>query len=146
MVESFVVDASVVAKWFSRGEDNENEARILRDAWSNGSAVLYAPAQLQFEVINSIWKNPGIDLETACSLARLAVRLSPARVDVGEDLAEDAMALARSTKLTYYDTVYVVLAKSLEHPLISADSEQLSIAEGYCKALHLAKVRDELKG
>lgn len=145
MIEELVVDASVVAKWFNRGEHNEEEAKVLRDAWSEGRVHLYAPDLLIYEVANSIQKNPGINTKTARSLARLLPRLSPTGLQMDEDASEETIALARRTKLTYYDAAYLVLAKSSNRVLITADNEQLSAARGYSTARHIASIRDLLK-
>jgi len=135
-----VVDASVVAKWFNRGEANEEEATRLRDKWVDGRVELYAPSLLLFEVANSIWNNPNVPGKTAYSLVRLAVRVLPTLLNPQEDVAEQAMLLARRKRLTFYDSVYLALAKSLSLLLITADQEQLVAATKYTKAAHLSTV------
>jgi hypothetical protein len=40
MPDSFVVDASVMAKWFNTGEVNEEDALKLRSAWIDGRVEL----------------------------------------------------------------------------------------------------------
>lgn len=97
-----------------------------------------APALLHFEVANSIWKNPNVSARSARSLIRLMVRLAPKLVDLGADVAEQAMSLGRRKRLAYYDTAYLALAKSLSLPLITADQEQLIVAKGYTTAIHLS--------
>ena len=69
MPDSFVVDASVVAKWFNKGESNEEEALALRNAWIERKVELCSPSLLIYEVCNSIWKNPNIDKDKATSLS-----------------------------------------------------------------------------
>lgn len=101
---------------------------------------LYAPSLLLFEVANSIWKNPGLKARTARSLVRLAVRISPSLLNPREEVAEQAMLLAKKAKLTFYDSIYLALAKSLSSLLITADQEQLSAATGYTKAVHLSAI------
>ncbi len=140
MVESYVVDASVVAKWFNRGEANEREATLLRDAWIDRRTELFAPSLLLFEVANAIWKNPNVDRKTARSLTRLAVRISPSLLNPKEEVAEQAMRLARAQKITFYDAVYPAISKSLSFPLITADREQLTVSQGYTKAMHLSAI------
>ncbi|MBI2185481.1 MAG: type II toxin-antitoxin system VapC family toxin [Thaumarchaeota archaeon] len=141
MLESYVVDASVVAKWFNTGEAYEKEARNLRDAWISGKLHLRAPSMLPFEVANSIWKNPNISTKVARSLVRLVIRLSPDLMNPREEDSEQAMLLARRTKLTFYDSIYLTLAKSLSSILVTADDEQLSASNGYTKAVHIASIK-----
>lgn len=140
MAETYVVDASVVAKWFNKGETNEAEAIALRKAWISGDVELVAPTLLHFEVGNSIWKNPNVSARKARSLVRLMVRLTPKLVDLGGEEAEQAMLLARRMKLPYYDTVYLALAKSLSAAFITADQEQLDAAKGYVDCSHLSSI------
>src|SRR5579875_334303 len=134
MPDSFVVDASVVAKWFNKGESNEEEALALRNAWIDGKVELYSPTLLIYEVCNSIWKNPNIGKDKATSLSRLAVRLSPTLLEVREDESSESMNFARRNKLTFYDSVYIVLSKFMKHSLVSADRDQLQASKGFAAA------------
>jgi predicted nucleic acid-binding protein len=137
LVKAYVVDASVVAKWFNKGETNEREALALRSGWSDGSVSLRSPALIVYEVANAIWKNSNIESGKAASLVRLLIRLSPDHVELTEDLSEEAMNLARRNKMTFYDSIYVALSNHLKLPLITADSDQLDAARNYTKALHI---------
>jgi len=138
MAESYVVDASVVAKWFNRGEDYEDKASAVRKAWVDDELELIAPSHLPFEVANSIWKNPNIKARNAGILAKLMVRLSPRLDSLSEELAQESMSLARRKGLTFYDASYLALAKFLSRPLLTADAEQLVAAARYVVASHLA--------
>jgi predicted nucleic acid-binding protein len=66
------------------------------------------------------------------------LRLSPKLVNLGREEAEQAMTLARKMNLTYYDSAYLALARSLSAPLITADQEQLDAAKGYAEGSHLS--------
>jgi len=138
MTESYVVDASVVGKWFNRGEEFERESDHLRRAWMSGEMRLVAPSHLPFEVANSIWKNPNIGAGLAGRLAKVLVDMSPELNDLSEDMAERAMSVARRRHVTFYDASYLVLAKLLSVPLITADDHQIRVASGYTKAFHLS--------
>jgi len=136
--ESYVVDASVVAKWFNRGEDFERESDLLRGAWVRDDVKLSAPAHLPFEVANSIWKNPNVGTQKARGMAKVLVELSPKLHDLTESLAESAMSIARRKRLSFHDASYIALARALSLPLITADNEQLRAASRYARALHLS--------
>ena len=103
---------------------------------------LYAPSLLLFEVANSVWRNPGVPLRTSRSLVRLAVRISPTLLNLQESVAEQAMVLARRAKLTFYDSIYLAVAKSLSLVLVTVDRDQLLAANGYTKAVHLSRVQE----
>ncbi len=145
MVDSYLVDASVIAKWFNRGESNEKEALTLRDAWSTGRVGLYSPALLIFEVCNAIWKNPNAQPSQAFSLAKLAIRLRPNLIEVGEIDSEEAMVFAKKSKLTFYDSIYITLAKSRKWPLITADKDQLDLGRTYTRTFHISEISDIIR-
>ena len=132
------MDASVVAKWFNRGEEYEREAIALRKAWVGDKMELVAPSHLPFEVANSIWKNPNIRPRHVGTLVRLMVRISPRLKDLSEEVAVKAMSLARRRSLTFYDASYLALARFLACPLVTADREQLEAAVRYATAMHLS--------
>ena len=140
MAESLIVDASVVAKWFNEGESHEREALALQSAWISGRIQLHSPSLVTYEVCNSIWKNPNIDDEKAESLSKLAIRLKPNLIFVEERESSETMSLARKRKITVYDAIYIVLSKFRRCPLISADENQLRVAKGYTKAIHIREV------
>ncbi len=131
----------MVAKWFNKGEADELEATSLRRAWVNGNVRLYSPSLMLFEVANSIWKNPKVTTATARSLVKVAVRVSPALINLEEGVAALAMRIAKRTKSTFYDAVYVALAKSFSLQLITADQKQFSVSSGYAKVMYLSSFR-----
>jgi predicted nucleic acid-binding protein len=129
-----------MAKWFNKGEDDEEEALALRKAWLDENVDLFAPSLIIYEVCNSIWKNPNIGRIQALSLTKLVVTLKPSLIEVKEDESEEAMKLARKNKLTFYDAIYVVLSKSHKCPLITSDNGQLELAKGYTTSSHISDI------
>lgn len=93
-----------------------------------------------FEVANSIWKNPNIPNDVARSLVKTAVNVSPTLVNPRERVVELAMLIARRTALTFYDAVYLALAKSLSLHFITADHKQLSASDTYVKSFHISQL------
>jgi len=89
-----LIDASVVAKWFNRGESHEQEA--------------FGPSHIVYEICNSIWKKSNVDRELASSLSKLVVRLAPTLLNIGEAESSEPMDMVRKNKLTFYDAVYIV--------------------------------------
>jgi predicted nucleic acid-binding protein len=117
-VSVFVVDASVVVKWFVPEIHSDAARRLL---------VLpheyVAPDLLFAETANTIWKKIRREELTAeegqhlvADIAQIAVETVPCRA-----LAEDAHALANATGRTVYDSMYVALAVRLNTRSITAD-------------------------
>jgi predicted nucleic acid-binding protein len=117
-VSVFVVDASVVVKWFVPEIHSEAAKRLL-----GVSHEYLAPDRLFAETTNTIWKKvrrgelkPDDGEQLVADIGRVAVETVSCRA-----LAEDAYALAHATGRTVYDALYVVLAIRLETRLITAD-------------------------
>jgi predicted nucleic acid-binding protein len=123
-VSIFVVDASVVVKWFVP-EIHSTEARRLLAL----SHTYLAPDLLFAEAANTIWKKirrEELTLEEGQQLVADVGRIAVETVSC-RSLAEDAHALANATGRTVYDSMYVALAVRLNTRSITAD-ERLEAA------------------
>ncbi len=115
-----VVDASVALKWFLQESDTEHAMR-LRERHLTGEILLAAPDLLLYEVGNALrfkhdFTVTGIQ-EALTALLRLQLEL----IGPTERLLHHAVALARQSRLTYYDALYLAAASELEARLITAD-------------------------
>lgn len=117
-MKTFVVDASVAAKWFFE-EDQSTAARRLFSA----GRTLIAPDLLGVELANAIWKRAQrreLDTKEAADLLadfqRLAVEIAPSA-----PYLPVALELALITGRTVYDCLYLALAISKQAQVITAD-------------------------
>jgi predicted nucleic acid-binding protein len=117
-VSVFVVDASVVVKWFVPEMYSDAARRLLALPHE-----YVAPDLLFAETANTIWKKVRREELTAeegrklvADIGRIAVETVSCRA-----LAEDAHALANATGRTAYDSMYVALAVRLHTRAITAD-------------------------
>jgi predicted nucleic acid-binding protein len=117
-VSIFVVDASVVVKWFMPEVHSEASRRLL---------VLphdyVAPDLLFAEAANAIWKKIRREELTSEEGQQLVEDIGQIAVETVScrALAEDAHALANATGRTVYDSMYVALAVRLNTRAITAD-------------------------
>ena len=114
----FIVDASVVVKWFVPEIHSAAARRLLALPHE-----YIAPDLLFAETANTIWKKIRRKELTnedgqrlVADIGRIAVDTFPCRV-----LAEDAHALANATGRTVYDAMYVALAVRFDTRLLTAD-------------------------
>ena len=116
----FVVDASVVLKWFVPEIHSEAARRLLAAPHEFVSPDLLFP-----ELGNAIWKKVRKGELSAGDGRRLAADISGIAVDTiaTRGLMVDAHALAITTGLTVYDAMYLALAVRLETVLITADDK-----------------------
>ena len=114
----FVLDASVVIKWFVPEIHSDAARRLLATTHQYLSPDLLFP-----EVGNAIWKKVRRGELTADEGQRLAADVSSIAVETvsTRGLMIDAHALAITTGLTMYDAMYLTLAVRLKTELITAD-------------------------
>jgi predicted nucleic acid-binding protein len=117
-VSVYVVDASVVIKWFLPEIHGDAARRLL-----SGPHEFFSPDLLFPEVGNVIWKKVRCGELMAEHGERLAADISTVAVETvpTRGLVVDAHALAAATGLTVYDCMYLALAVRLETEMITAD-------------------------
>jgi predicted nucleic acid-binding protein len=136
----FVVDASVVVKWFVPEVHGDAAQR-----WLASPHEYVAPDLLFPEAGNAIWKKVRRGELTADEGQRLAVDLSNVAVESisMRDLMPDAHALALSSGLTVYDAMYVTLAVRLKTQLVTTDDRLTrALAAHPMMAVHVRRVED----
>lgn len=120
----FVIDSSVVGKWYLPDEHGTNAIRI-KDDFAVGAITLSVPLLLFYEV-NNILRNAVIQVRID---QREAVKAYQNLYELNfvthfsEDLLKDALDKALRLGITSYDASYVVLAESLRVPLYTADKK-----------------------
>lgn len=121
----FVVDASVVVKWFVAEIRSDAARRLLV------SPHEYVAPDLLFAE-TTIWKKvrreeltPEEGQQLLADISHIAVETVSCRA-----LAEDAHALANATGRTVYDSMYVALAVRLNTRAITADDRLEAALKG----------------
>ena len=125
---SYVLDASVAAKWFTDEEHAEAAARLLRE-----DVTLWAPDFFVLEMDNLTCKwirrgqistDQGREVRSVLDDCR--IHYCPCHVL--RDLAWD---IANTTQRAFYDALYVALALFLEIKVVTADHRlYASLAQG----------------
>ncbi len=135
----FVVDASVVIKWFIPEVDSAAARRLL-----DQDHTYFAPDLLFAEMANITWKkvraghlSPTQGERLMSDFETIAVETVSCRA-----LARDAHSLALTTGRSAYDALYLALAVRLDTQMITAD-ERLVNAVGAIPALsaHIASLQ-----
>jgi predicted nucleic acid-binding protein len=117
-VSAYVLDASVVLKWFLP-EPWAEAARKLR----RPSLECHSPDLLLLETCNALWKHVirgKLDLSVAKETVE-ALALAPIFLWGASSLFADAIELALETRRSVYDCTYLALAIRRNHPLVTAD-------------------------
>ncbi|HXF91831.1 MAG TPA: type II toxin-antitoxin system VapC family toxin [Nitrospiraceae bacterium] len=115
---AYVIDASVILKWFVPEEHSEPALRL-----QHTDARLHVPAFLTLEIGNVLAKKRRRGELTAPDAEDIwrAFRRAPVRRHADEPLVFAAFDLAHLTKQSVYDSLYLALAMKLDLPFLTAD-------------------------
>jgi len=139
MKRVYVLDSGVVAKWFNEEEYSKVAIRF-RDLYINGLIELKEPPILPFEVANTINRNLQLSSEDALKAAASLCTLIHNSVELPcEDDMKNIMQIARELGVTFYDAVYIHLAKKYDAIFITVDDELYEKARKVIKTFHLAE-------
>jgi predicted nucleic acid-binding protein len=139
-VRVFVVDASLVVKWFVPEIHSEAARR-----WLGASHDYVAPDLLFCEAGNAVWKkvrrkelDEDEGRQLVVDLAQVAVETVATR-----SLLQDALPLARTAGITVYDAMYLTLAVRLDTEVITGDDRFAEkIAEHPLLVPHVRRLND----
>ena len=115
---SYVLDASVVIKWFVPEAHSESALKL-----KEVDARFYAPAFLTLEVGNVLAKKRRRNELTHGETEHIwrAFRQAPIRRQADGTLVLAAFDLAQQTRTALYDNLYLALAIELNSPFVTAD-------------------------
>jgi predicted nucleic acid-binding protein len=124
-VNTFVVDASVAAKWFlpSVNETLVDEAVQLLTDYAEDKVRFIVPDIFWAEFGNILWKavRQGRWLRNAAENAVSSLREQRLPTTPSKDLLTEALNIALTFDRTVYDSLYVALAWTRGSELITAD-------------------------
>jgi predicted nucleic acid-binding protein len=135
----FVVDASVVIKWFVPEQGWESAIRLRREA-------LLSPDLLLPEIGNVLWKKARrrqISMDEGHAILSVIAR-SDIEIHATADpqLLDSAFQIAHDADISFYDAVYVSLAALEGLPLLTADHSLMRKLEKTAFARHVRSIED----
>lgn len=137
----YVLDASVVAKWFTRHEEPDRVAALgLRRSYLGGKFQLIIPDLCLVEVANAIRFSPRAREEDVADALEALHALHLEVRSAEWDLLRKANAISWAYRTTLYDAVYVALAEQVGFPLLTSDAQLLRGMRGHSILLRLGEV------
>ncbi len=135
-----ILDASIIAKWYNK-EEYSDKAIEIREKYIDGLLDIKEPALILYEVSNAIYKNDQLNIEDAMKAVESLMRLIEATIEIpsNED-AKEMMKIARSLKISFYDSSYIQIAKKYNAKLITADDEMYRKAKKLIEITHIKDV------
>lgn len=117
-MKRLVVDASVVIKWFVPEIHAHNALHLLTK-----EIELLAPQLISAEVGNILWKKwrlGELDADAARGII-VDFKRSPLQIQNPDNLLEEAWAIAGLYRRSFYDSLYLALAKTHGCRFVTAD-------------------------
>lgn len=135
----YVVDASVVVKWFVPENHSKYADRLL-----NNSYNLLAPQLLIAEVCNILWKKIRLGQISLAEGQQALAEFQATNLQILElePLLQDTFNLANQTGRTAYDCFYLILAIQQQCQMVTADEKFFNALQNTAFATHLCWVED----
>lgn len=119
----FIVDASIVGRWYLRNEPFVEAALRIQDDYLNQRIALLAPDNLRYEVAGAIRQAVNqrqIRASDGEHYIRRVLQWDIPLVD-GEELILPAYQLSIRLGCSFYDAIYLTLGESRGIPVVHAD-------------------------
>jgi len=121
-----VIDASIGVKWFScKDEDNVDLALQIRDLKLKNGIEITVPDLFFFETMNALLKKEGFTNEIIHFSLETLYRMNLNIIYPDKEIIGNTIDIARKSKLTFYDSLYIAVAMSRQALLITEDQEML---------------------
>ena len=119
----YVVDASVVVKWFVP-EEYFGSARQLKRSYEEGKVDIISPSLILFEVANALRYHTMVELSVEeLAAAIMALRNMAITVEMSREIWTETFTLSKSEAITTYDAAYLSLALLNDARFVTADRE-----------------------
>lgn len=122
-MKSFVVDASVVLKWYLPDEQGVAQALYLLAEFVEDNLTLHAPDLIDYEFVNAMWvagQMGRINLEDRNDAVNNFLNIEIAKTNIKEFSARLLM-LATEYNRSCYDAAYLALSDLVESPFVTGD-------------------------
>ena len=120
--QSYILDASVVVKWFARkNEEHLDKALALFNLVVDRKITLLAPELLVYELSNAFWKGKNFNSHQLNEAMKAFYALSVELFSANMILLQKTHQIAVDYNITVYDAVYVALAELKKCSLITAN-------------------------
>ncbi len=146
-MKGFVLDTSVVLKWFSEfGENDLPQAVQLRHALLDGSVSFTVPELLFYELSNALRYNPLLSSKDVQEALDSVIDMGFTVKGVDKRVMAEAISLAFRYGVTVYDAYFLALSRIERKPLIIADYKFAERVKASKEIIRLSDLTSEKQG
>ncbi|MCP2519521.1 type II toxin-antitoxin system VapC family toxin [SCandidatus Aminicenantes bacterium Aminicenantia_JdfR_composite] len=122
MKNTYVLDSSVIIKWFSaRDEEDIEKALIFRKLHLQKRCKIIIPALSFYEIGNALRYNPFFDEKDVKDAIESLLKMELKFVPPDKEVGKLAVNIAYQKGITFYDAYFLSLAKISNCLLVTAD-------------------------
>jgi predicted nucleic acid-binding protein len=144
-MKGFVLDTSVVLKWFSEfGENDLPQAIQLRQALLDGSVLFTVPELLFYELSNALRYNPSLSSKDVQEALDSVIDMGLVVKRVDKRVMAEAISIAFKYGVTVYDAYFLALSRIERKPLIIADYKFAEKVKASKEMLRLSDLTSEI--
>lgn len=120
LIGDFVLDSSVIVKWFCQEEDTDLALKF-REGYVNGDVNVAFPDLVIYEIANALRYNQKLTEDDVKNSINSLIDLGMDIIVPTKKVTESAISLAFKYDITLYDAYFVALAKELGFEFVTAD-------------------------
>ncbi len=140
-MRGFVLDTSVILKWFSEFEESDlDRALQLRQAMGKGTVFFIVPDLLFYELANALRHNPNLSMKDVEQAVHSVFEMGLEVKGVDQQVMADAISHAFTYNLAVYDAYFLALARKEGKPFITADYRFMDRVKGYRGIIKLSDI------
>ena len=136
----YVLDASVVVKWFVEEEGNEI-ALLFREKFWEREIDIIVPDLLLYEISNALRYNPKFDENDVKNAIESIINMGIRILIPSLDILKKAIDIAFLYGITLYDAYYVALSDELKIPFVTADKKLFDKIKKFSLAKYLSSIQ-----
>ncbi len=117
----YVLDSSIIAKWFVQEEDSEKAVEI-RDVFIRQKIRVSTISMTRYELGNTLWKHPSKTMDNVREDFEALSEMALPTHDLADPvILTKAFHIARDLRITFYDASFVAYAEASKATLVTAD-------------------------
>ncbi len=120
LIGSYVLDSSVVIKWFSE-EENTDLALKFREGFIEGNVDITVPDLQLYEIANALRFNKKLNSKDVANAVNSLIDIGINIVVPTKDIIASTIEVAFEFDITFYDAYFIALAKELDYNFVTAD-------------------------
>ena len=140
-MRTYVLDTSVVIKWFSDYEEDDlDNALSLRDKILKDKCTIIVPDLIFYELANALRYNPRFTDKDVKDAVKSVIDIGFEVRELEEAVIARAVEIAFKYTVTVYDAYFLALSQLEKKNFITADYKFIKCIKGFKNILSLSKL------